>query len=156
LISKCNNMVQNRRRLQERFLKQTEDAPVTLATNKLDQDLLQKATDIVTKYIDDSNFDVTKFASEMALGRSKLYIKLKGITGMTPNDFIQNIRLKAAANMLKNDLDLNVSDITYRLGFNTPRYFSKCFKDLFGMSPMRYRRQFNPHSEDVIDEDLDD
>ncbi len=156
LISKCNNMVQNRRRLQERFLKQTEDAPVTLATNKLDQDMLQKATDIVTAHIDDSNFDVTKFASEMALGRSKLYIKLKGITGMTPNDFIQNIRLKAAANMLKNDLDLNVSDITYRLGFNTPRYFSKCFKDLFGMSPMRYRRQFNPHSEEVIDDDIDD
>lgn len=156
LISKCNNMVQNRRRLQERFLKHTEDVPVTLATNKLDQDLLQKATDIVTRYIDDSNFDVTKFASEMALGRSKLYIKLKGITGMTPNDFIQNIRLKAAANMLKNELELNVSDITYRLGFNTPRYFSKCFKDLFGMSPMRYRRQFNPHSEENIDDDIDD
>jgi signal transduction histidine kinase/ligand-binding sensor domain-containing protein/CheY-like chemotaxis protein/AraC-like DNA-binding protein len=144
LISRCNNLIINRKRMQERFFRQTDDMPVSLATNKMDQELLEKATKIVLKYIDDPDFDVNTFASEMALGRSKLYIKLKGITGMTPNNFILNIRLKSAANLLTTGNDLNISDITYRLGFSTPRYFSKCFKELFGLSPLHYRKANNP------------
>jgi signal transduction histidine kinase/ligand-binding sensor domain-containing protein/DNA-binding NarL/FixJ family response regulator len=144
LISRCNNLVLSRKRMQEKFSKQIDDVPVSLATNKMDQELLNKATQIVTKYIDDCDFDVSTFASEMALGRSKLYIKLKGITGMTPNDFILNIRLKTAATLLTNENELNISDITYKLGFSTPRYFSKCFKELFGLSPLNYRRANNP------------
>lgn len=144
LISRCNNLVMSRKRMQEKFSKQTDNIQVSLATNKMDQELLNKATQIVTKYIDDSEFDVSVFASEMALGRSKLYLKIKGITGMTPNDFILNIRLKTAATMLTNETELNISDITYRLGFSTPRYFSKCFKELFGMSPLHYRKANNP------------
>lgn len=107
------------------------------------------------KHLDDSEFDVSVFASEMALGRSKLYLKLKGITGMTPNDFILNIRLKTAASMLTNDSELNISDITYRLGFSTPRYFSKCFKELFGISPLNYRKANNPLYVQK-DQDIDD
>jgi DNA-binding response OmpR family regulator len=144
LISRCNNLVLSRKRMQDKFSKQTDNVQVSLATNKMDQELLNKATQIVTKYIDDSEFDVSIFASEMALGRSKLYLKIKGITGMTPNDFILNIRLKTAASMLTNETELNISDITYRLGFSTPRYFSKCFKELFGLSPLHYRKANNP------------
>lgn len=147
LISRCNNLVTNRKLLQEKFSKQTDNPQVSLATNKMDQELLNKATQVVMKYLDDSEFDVSVFASEMALGRSKLYLKIKGITGMTPNDFIQNIRLKNAANMLKNETELNISDIAYRLGFSTPRYFSKCFKELFGLSPLNYRKIYNPQTE---------
>jgi len=144
LISRCNNLVVSRKRMQEKFSKQTDSIPVMLATNKMDQELLSKATQIVTKHIDDCDFDVSRFASEMALGRSKLYLKIKGITGMTPNDFILNIRLKSAATSLAVDSELNISDITYRYGFSTPRYFSKCFKELFGMSPLHYRKIHNP------------
>jgi signal transduction histidine kinase/ligand-binding sensor domain-containing protein/DNA-binding response OmpR family regulator len=144
LISRCNNLVVSRKRMQDKYSKQTDKTSIPLATNKMDQDLLNRATQIVTKHIDDSDFDVSVFASEMALGRSKLYLKLKGITGMTPNDFILNIRLKTAATMLKTENDLNISDITYRLGFSTPRYFSKCFKELFGISPLIYRKANNP------------
>jgi len=94
----------------------------------------------------------------MALGRSKLYLKIKGVTGLTPNDFIQNIRLKHAAMLLKTEHELNISDITYRLGFSTPRYFSKCFKELFGISPLHYRKLHNPvysNKEDDESEELD-
>ena len=144
LISRCNNLVLSRKRMQDKYSKQTDTTPIPIATNKMDQELLNRATQIVTKYIDDGDFDVSIFASEMALGRSKLYLKLKGITGMTPNDFILNIRLKTAATMLTTENDLNISDITYRLGFSTPRYFSKCFKELFGISPLIYRKANNP------------
>lgn len=156
LISRCNNLVLNRKHLQEKFLKQTDVTPVVLATNKLDQALIDKATDIVVRHLDDSNFDVTQFAGEMALGRSKLYLKIKGVTGLTPNDFIQNIRLKHAALLLKTEHELNISDITYRLGFSTPRYFSKCFKELFGISPLHYRKVNNPAYGNKEDEDPED
>ncbi|MFV0391554.1 MAG: two-component regulator propeller domain-containing protein [Paludibacteraceae bacterium] len=145
LISRCNNLVMSRKKLQEKFSKQIDNTTISIATNKLDQELLDKATEIVMNHLDDYDFNVSVFAQEMTLGRSKLYLKLKGIIGMTPNDFIINVRLKTAASMLINDNDLNISDITYRLGFNTPRYFSKCFKDLFGISPLNYRKQNNPY-----------
>jgi len=154
LISRCNNLVLGRIRMQEKYSKTTVETPIPLATNLLDQKILKKATEIVMNHLDDFDFDISTFANEMALGRSNLYLKLKGITGMTPNDFILNIRLKEAANLLLKENDLNVSDITYRLGFGTPRYFSKCFKDLFGMTPLNYRKINNPSSintDDVVD-----
>jgi signal transduction histidine kinase/ligand-binding sensor domain-containing protein/CheY-like chemotaxis protein len=144
LISRCNNLVLSRKRMQDKYSRQTDNTPVLLATNKMDQELLAKATQIVTRYIDDCDFDISRFASEMALGRSKLYLKIKGITGMTPNDFILNIRLKTAATILATETELNISEITYRFGFSTPRYFSKCFKELFGVSPLHYRKLHNP------------
>lgn len=160
LISRCNNLVVSRKRMQEKFSKQIDNMAISIATNKMDQELLDKATAVVMKHLDDYDFNVSTFAQEMALGRSKLYLKLKGIIGMTPNDFILNIRLKTAATLLTTENELNISDITYRLGFNTPRYFSKCFKDLFGLSPMNYRKQNNPafanKDIDSEEEDLED
>ncbi len=155
LISRCNNLVLSQKRLKERYSKQVGDTPVVIATNKRDQELLNQATEVVLKYIDDPEFNVNIFAIEMALGRSRLYLKIKGLTGMTPNEFILNIRLKKAASLLLTEPELNVSDITYRLGFNTPRYFSKCFKDLFGISPLNYRKK--KEDEDMKDHvDLDE
>ena len=157
LISRCNNLVLSRKRMQVKFSKHTDTAPISLATNKMDQELLDKATEIVMRHLDNYDFDVTIFAQEMALGRSKLYLKLKGIIGMTPNDFILNIRLKTAANLLTTENSLNIADITYRLGFNTPRYFSKCFKELFGLSPLKYRKANNPNFENKeISEDAEE
>jgi DNA-binding response OmpR family regulator len=140
LISRCNNLILSRKRIQERYSKQVDNATPLIATNKHDQELLNHATSIVLKYIDNPSFNINTFTHEMALGKSKLYLKIKGITGMTPNEFILNIRLKKAATLLLSDANLNISDVTYRLGFSTPRYFSKCFKDLFGISPLNYRK----------------
>jgi signal transduction histidine kinase/ligand-binding sensor domain-containing protein/DNA-binding response OmpR family regulator len=152
LISRCNNLVLSRKRMQMRYSKQIDDTTSsTIAVSKQDRELLEHATETVVKYLDNPDFNVNTFASEMALGRSKLYLKIKGITGMTPNEFILNIRLKKAAALLLSDPGLNVSDITYRLGFSAPRYFSKCFKDLFGISPIQYRKangRINPGDED--------
>ena len=83
----------------------------------------------------------------MALGRTKLFTKLKGITGQTPNEFIQNVRLKKAASLLSNNPEHNISDITYMLGFSTPKYFTKCFKEQFGVSPSSYRKGDDSHNE---------
>lgn len=140
LITRCNNLVNNRRILQEKFSRQVDSTPRLVATNQLDREFLEKAQRIVEAHLDDSEFDVPAFSREMALGRTRLFSKIKGITGQTPNDFILNVRLKKAATWLNNNPEYNISDITYMLGFSSPKYFSKCFKEQFGVSPSVYRK----------------
>jgi signal transduction histidine kinase/ligand-binding sensor domain-containing protein/DNA-binding response OmpR family regulator len=140
LITRCNNLVNGRKILQEKFSKHPVFSAQLVATNVLDKEVIEKAQTIVEKYLDDSEFDVNVFAREMALGRTKLFAKIKGITGQTPNEFIQTIKLKKGAYWLKNAPEMSVADITYSLGFSSPRYFSKCFKDSFGIAPANFRK----------------
>ena len=88
--------------------------------------------------MDDTDFNVNTFAQEMGLGRTRLFSKIKGVTGLTPNEFILSIRLKNAANLMTKKSDLNVSEVAYAVGFSTPRYFSRCFREHFGVSPSKY------------------
>jgi AraC-like DNA-binding protein len=106
---------------------------------------------MITKQITNSHhqaFVVPAFSREIALGRTKLFTKLKGITGQTPNEFIQNVRLKKAASLLSNNPEYNISDITYMLGFSSPKYFAKCFKEQFGVSPSAYRKGDDSNEEE--------
>ena len=73
------------------------------------------------------------------MARTNLFAKLKAITGQTPNDFILTIRLKKGALMLRNNPELNITEISDKIGFSSSRYFSKCFKQKMGMTPTEYR-----------------
>ncbi|MDO4162907.1 MAG: two-component regulator propeller domain-containing protein [Bacteroides sp.] len=143
LISRCNNLVNSRILLQEKFSKQPQAAVQMLATNPLDQDMLNRAMTIIENHLDDVEFNVNTFAREMGMARTNLFAKLKAITGQTPNDFILTIRLKKGALMLRNNLELNITEISDRIGFSSSRYFSKCFKDVYHVSPMAYRKGEN-------------
>ena len=77
-------------------------------------------------------------ARELGLSRSSLYAKFKALTGMTPNDFVLNCKLKRAATMLTENPDLQIADISDRLGFGSPRYFTRCFKAQFEITPAEY------------------
>jgi len=140
LITRCNNLVNGRRILQEKFSRQTDFSPRLIATNNMDREFLEKAQEVIEKFIDNSEFDVPFFSREMALGRTKLFSKIKGITGQTPNDFIITVKMKKAAALLNNNPEYNISDITYMLGFSSPKYFAKCFKEQFGVSPSTFRK----------------
>lgn len=140
LLSRCNNIVNNRILLQEKFSKQPQVIPQILATNPLDKELVDKAMNIIEKNIDHVDFNVDFLAREMGIARTKLFTKLKDITGQTPYDFIVTIRLKRAALMLKEHPEHNVSEISDRLGFSSPRQFSKCFKDKYHVVPQVYRK----------------
>lgn len=143
LISRCNNLVNSRILLQEKFSKQPQAAVQMLATNPIDKDLLDRAMAIIEKHIDDTEFNVTVFAREMGMARTNLFAKLKAITGQTPNDFVLTIRLKKGALMLRNNPELNITEISDRIGFSSSRYFSKCFKDFYHVSPLAYRKGEN-------------
>lgn len=140
LISRCNNLVNSRILLQEKFSKQPKAFAQMLATNPIDKEILDRAMSVIEKHLDDAEFNVNIFAREMAMARTNLFTKLKAITGQTPNDFILTIRLKKGALMLRNNPELNITEISDRIGFSSSRYFSKCFKDVYHVSPLAYRK----------------
>lgn len=140
LLSRCNNLVNSRIMLQEKFSKQPQTDMKILATNALDKKFLDKATAIIEEEIDNADFNVDQLASKMGIARTKLFTKLKAVTGQTPNELIITIRLKRAAYMLRNNPELNISEIADRTGFNIPKYFSKCFKERYHINPAAYRK----------------
>ena len=143
LISRCNNLVRTRRMLYERFNHMSQTPLVSNAVNEQDQELIDRATAIIRKYFDDIDFDMNVLASELGIGRSKLYLRIKEITGLTPNELTLKIKLEEAMYLLNNQPNLNISEISYQLGFSSPRYFSKCFKSFYGVSPQNCRKGVN-------------
>lgn len=141
LISRCNNLINSRILLQEKFSHQPDSTAQMLATNKIDKDILDKAISIIEANISNADFNMNIFAREMGMARTNLFTKIKAITGQTPNDFIINIRLKKGAYLLRNNPELNITEIAERIGFSSSRYFSKCFKDLYNISPLSYRKK---------------
>ena len=138
LIAKCINLLNNRRKLQERYKTLENSSAEQLTSNKLDQDFIDHIIRIVQTKLEEGNGDinVTLLCSELGLSRTKLFLKMKKITGESPHYFIQNIKLKTAAKMLRENEEYNISDISFQLGF----YFGKSFKEYFGMSPTAYRK----------------
>ena len=151
LISRCNNLVNSRILLQEKFSKQPQAFVQMLATNPIDKEILDRAMTVIEQHLDDTEFNVNVFAREMAMARTNLFTKLKAITGQTPNDFILTIRLKKGALMLRNNPELNITEIADRIGFSSSRYFSKCFKDIYHVSPLAYRKGENGGEESTED-----
>ncbi len=103
-----------------------------------DKKFLEKAVSIVEQNISDCEYNVERFSSDICMSRMSLYRKLHDQTGQTPSEFIRNIRLKRAAQILANS-DIPVKDVAAQVGFSTPSYFSKCFKEMFGVLPTQYQ-----------------
>ncbi len=139
LISRCNNLVNTRRLLQRKFGEHPHTEADVLATNPLDKDLLDRAMKIIDKYYTDSSFSVDTFAKEIGMSRTAFFNKWKDLTGDTPKGFILNMRLRKAADMLRNHKEMSISEVSYANGFSSPRYFCKCFKDAYKVQPSAYR-----------------
>ena len=139
LISRCNNLVNSRRMLQRKFSKHPHTEADVLATNPLDKDLLDRAMKIIDKYYTDSSFSVDTFAKEIGMSRTAFFNKWKDLTGDTPKGFILNMRLRKAADMLRNRREMSISEVSYANGFSSPRYFCKCFKDAYKIQPSAFR-----------------
>lgn len=106
-----------------------------------DEHFLQEAVACVNRHLDDSGFDVTCFADEMAVSRTTLHTKLKSLTGLSAIGFIRSIRLKAACKIMDENKNIRISELAYMVGFNDPKYFSVCFKKEFGLHPTEYQKK---------------
>lgn len=139
LVARCNNILAMRKQLQLKYQVSAESNIEMLTENHIDSDILQKAIQIIESNLSAPSFDIIDFAQELGLSRTSLFNKIKSLTGMTPNNFMIDIKLKHAANsLLKNGSD-NVSNIAYACGFNTLSHFNKLFKKTYGMTPSEYR-----------------
>lgn len=136
LIARCFNLIENRRRMKDRFADQEEIEVNTFVQNQPDRDYLEKAIKVVYENLDNSEFDVPQFCQQMNSSKTLLYSKLKSLTGQSATEFVRNIRLKEAKKLLQNNAhQYTISEISYMVGFNDPLYFSRCFRKYFGYPP---------------------
>ncbi|MCB0375651.1 MAG: response regulator, partial [Sinomicrobium sp.] len=99
---------------------------------------LQQARDIVKREIVNHNYKVSDLAAEMLISESQLLVKMKQITGLTPNEFIREIKLQKARMLLENKAKSTIAEVAYTAGFNTPGYFSTVYEKRFGKRPAAY------------------
>jgi len=134
---RVENILKSRRKWMKKYRKNTDIEPVQGLTNSLDQKFLEKAVSIVKDNMDNPDFSVENFASEIAMSRSALFKKLKSITGMSTSEFIRSIRIKRAAKHLRSG-EYSVTEVIFMVGFSDPKYFRTCFKKQFGKNPSEY------------------
>jgi len=129
-------------RLREKGFKRSliDPTPSQIEITPLDQQLVEKAVKYVEENISRSDLSVEELAQNMGMSRVHLYKKLSALTGKSPIEFIRLLRLKRATQYLV-ESQLTIAEIAYKLGFNNPKYFSKYFKDEFGMLPSEYQNK---------------
>ncbi len=138
---RVKNLLNSTERLKLKFSSEDSFIPSEITVSSLDEELLKKAFKIVEDNISNEQFDIPFFCSELGVSRTMLFLKVKAWTNFTPNEFIHEIRLKRAAQLLEQN-KLNVSEISYKVGFNNPKYFSKCFQKRYGETPSQYSDKF--------------
>jgi len=111
--------------------------------NGRDTQFMNRLLDTIDQYIDDCDLSVERLCSIMSMSQTMLYRKLKAYTGLSITSFIRKVRLKKAAQMLL-QTSLSVSEVAYRVGFNDPGYFSRCFREEFGLSPRDFQKNSGP------------
>lgn len=135
---RVRNIIQARQEVRDKFARVLTFDPKEISITSADEVFLENALQIVEEHMESYEFNVNQFAFELAVSRPLLFTKLKALTGQTPNNFIKTIRLKRAAQLVKTK-KLNISEIAHKVGFKDPKYFRKCFKDQFKMSPSDFR-----------------
>jgi YesN/AraC family two-component response regulator len=136
LKARIRNILLSREQLRKTVFSSETPIEETSYTNEMDIAFLDKAIGIVEREISNSDFSINEFCSSLAMSRTSVYNKLKSLTNQAPNDFIRIIRLNKAKELLTST-DCSVSEVSYRVGFTDPKYFSTSFKRQFGISPSK-------------------
>lgn len=137
LFARVDNLIQSSKMRQVAFRKEENISLEGLAYPSADKQFLQSIIDSIEQHLEESEFDLEHLSTEMNMSKSTLYRKIKSMTGMTPLDFVRNVKMKRACMMLL-ARTLNISEIAYAIGFSSPKYFTKCFKEEFGVTPTEY------------------
>ena len=138
LLKQISNLILSQNKLKELFSKRYVAEPAKIATNSVDEEFLKKAVSFIENNFENENYGVDDFVSDMAIGRTRLYQKLNDLTGLSIKEFILDIRLKRASQLLR-ETEYNIAEISTMTGFASPKYFSVCFKRHFGLSPSEFK-----------------
>ena len=145
---RINALLANRKKMIEKIQAEVSlqtsterETQTALHLSNPDQAFITRATEVVMQHLADGDYNRESFAKDMAMGESTLYNKVKATTGQTVIAFITSIRLKEAQRIIRSNPNILISDVAIQVGFNTPKYFSKCFKKEFGIFPKEYAEQ---------------
>ena len=138
LATRVKTLIKQREELRRIYQQQMKLEPSKITVNSVDERFLDELLNKIESEIDNSELSVKILSEMMGVNPTNLYRKIKALTGQTATEFIRNIRLKRAAQLFKNEKHLNVSEVMYMVGFTHRSYFTRCFKELFGVSPKSY------------------
>lgn len=142
LHARIGNLLSTRERMTKNFKKQLVFEAQELNYTSLDEGFLKKAIECVHRHLDDPEFNQQQFISELNTSRSTSFRKLKSLTGLNFPAFVNNIRMKAACQIMEEKKTIKISEVAYAVGYNDPRYFTACFKKEIGMLPLEYLEKF--------------
>ncbi|WP_175631313.1 hybrid sensor histidine kinase/response regulator transcription factor [Bacteroides acidifaciens] len=140
LKAQLRNLLKKREKQQKAYASTPLSDLHSAVHNKLDEEFMKKCTDIILNNIEDPEFSVSTLAQELGMSRTSVFTKIKGIIGMTPNDFIKITRLKKACRMMVEG-EYRVTEIGFLVGFSSSSYFAKCFQKQFGMLPTEFLKK---------------
>lgn len=139
LLSKIRNLLTQQETARKTYTKQVEASPSRPKVESNDEKFIRQALDLVEKNMANPDFSVEEMSRELFISRVALYKRLLALTGKTPIEFIRSVRLKRAAQLLEKSQH-TVSEIAYQVGFNNPKYFSRYFKEEFGVLPSTWQK----------------
>lgn len=131
-------LITERKKLQERYSQELVLKPIGVVINSVDEKFITKLEGILEKELANANFSAEDFASNIGMSRMQLHRKLKTLLGVSTTEFLRNERLKVATELLKNR-SATISEIAYTVGFNDVSYFTKCFRELYQITPTEYQ-----------------
>ena len=134
LLARVHNLIQSRKKLREKFRGQIILKPSEISSSSLDEVFLNRLMKIVEENMSDELFGVERLSEKMGMSRSQLHRKLNALIGKGPNQLIRSFRLKRAHDLLKVNAT-TPAEVAYIVGFNSPSYFTKCFREQFGCTP---------------------
>lgn len=148
LLTRIFRMIEQREKLREKFTNEPGMVHTAMYNTDSDRDFVDRMNIVIDANMHRPEFSIDDFARQMKIGRTAFYKKVKGLTGYAPVEYIRILRMKKAAELLLSPENLNVSEVSFRIGFTDPLYFSKCFKMQFGMAPSVYQKGGKPAEEE--------
>ncbi len=144
LKARMDALIHQRNHLREKYSKEISLQPLDIQVEDREAQFIEKLIDIVEQHLDNSEFRVEQLQKEIGMSRMQLHRKLKALTNQSASEFIRNIRLEKASQLLAQK-DVHVAEAAYQVGFTHLSYFAKCFKEKFGCTPSEYYTQASPH-----------
>lgn len=138
LLSRIQNLIANRQRLKQLFGDSRMSCKETV--NAVEKDFVERFQALIEKELGNSDLSVEDLGVQMGLSRVQLYRKIKALTNYTPIELLRILRLKRASSLLAST-EKSISEITYEVGFTSPSYFTKCYKEYFGESPSDFLKR---------------
>ena len=142
LLVRIKNLIETRKLLQEKYgsgsavIQKNEKQKISF----LDQQFLDRVLKVINEHISEEEFSIEEFGKDVGMSRSQMHRKLKALTGKSASLYLRTVRLAKAKQMIEDRMG-NISDISYQVGFSSPAYFSRCFKEEFGYAPSEYNNK---------------